>query len=679
VPQRTDSPHAGATAIRAEFQNVAGPNFGGFYLLNGILPNGALSPQPNFGTVPNAGLDLTGGASLTFWARGQNGGEVVDFFMGGVGRDPNTGQPLPGTSFPDSTPVVKQRFVLTNQWAQYSIDVTGRNLSYVLGGFGWVASDSDNPSGAVFFLDDVGYSLTPAAQAARLAQPRFLRSFETAPFQSQPPPVNDFDFVLRNIAYTYDNALALLAFLAEGSADGLRRARLIGDAFVYASEHDRTFDDGRLRDAYMAGDISLPPGWTPHDRVGTVPIPGYYIESSQTFVEIEQTGISTGNNAWTMIALLALERATGDASYGSAAVRIAQFVRGFRQDTGTFRGFRGGFDQPEMTPAERPWASTEHNLDLHAAFLRLAEATGDSQWLAEAEHARQFVEAMWDSSLGCYRAGTLDPETRNEMAGQLPVDVQAWSLLAVPGTRSLHPEVLACAEAHHRTTDSGLSGFDFNEDKDGVWFEGSAQMAVAYERAGQPQPASDLRQMLAQAQATAPWGDGFGIAAASREGLSTGFGFSYFRRRHVGATSWLVFAQQVWNPFYALPVRLGALYTVSPCRLLDTRQPGQGPALVSQMPRALATVGSCGIPASARALALNVTVTAASGSGFLTLYPSDQPPPIASTINFTGGQTRTNNAKVSLAAGGTGSLSILPFVAAGGTVHAIVDVTGYFE
>jgi hypothetical protein len=33
----TNSPHAGATAIRAEFQNVSGPNFGGFYLLNGIL------------------------------------------------------------------------------------------------------------------------------------------------------------------------------------------------------------------------------------------------------------------------------------------------------------------------------------------------------------------------------------------------------------------------------------------------------------------------------------------------------------------------------------------------------------------------------------------------------------------------------------------------------------------
>src|SRR5262249_35814428 len=63
----TDSPHAGATAIRVEYQ--AGHGFGGFYLLNGVLPSGAQAPQPNFGTVPNAGFDLTGATTLTFWAR----------------------------------------------------------------------------------------------------------------------------------------------------------------------------------------------------------------------------------------------------------------------------------------------------------------------------------------------------------------------------------------------------------------------------------------------------------------------------------------------------------------------------------------------------------------------------------------------------------------------------------
>lgn len=674
----TDSPRAGATTIRVEFQDTSGFNFGGFYLLNGILGLNDLSPQPNFGTEPNAGIDLTGATALTFWARGQNGGETIEFFMGGVGRDSSTGQPT--SPYPDSTVVVKQTFTLTAQWMQYSLNLTGHDLSYVLGGFGWVASATTNPGGAVFFLDDIEYQLSPAARIARLNQPRLLRSFETEPYQSQPSPVNDFDFVLRNIAFSYDNALALLAFLGEGSADGLRRARLIGDALVYASEHDRTFDDGRIRDAYAAGDISLPPGWTPNGRTGTVPIPGFYVESTQTFFEIEQRRMSTGNNAWGMIALLALHKSTGDARYLTAALRIAQFVEEFRQDTGTYQGFRGGLDMPESaSPVPFAWASAEHNLDLYAAFSRLAQATGDTQWLIEAEHAGLFLESIWDSSIGCYRAGTIDPSTRNENPGTLPVDVQAWSVLAVPSVLSLHPGVLSCVETHHVTTDQGWTGVDFNEDKDGVWFEGSAQFALAYEQAAQESSAQALRLMLAQAQATPPFGDGFGIVAASRDGLTTGFDFFYFRRRHVGATAWNVLAQLTFNPFYALPVHQGELFTLAPCRLMDTRNPQDGPALTSQVPRLVATLGKCGIPLSAVVLVVNVTIVGPTSGGHLTLYPGNQAIPLTSTINFQTGQTRGNNAFVLLAPDDAGTLGLHAALSGGGTAHVILDVNGYFE
>src|ERR1700740_3645096 len=40
----TDNPHSGATAIRAEFDNTTGTNFGGFLFLNGVLPAGATAP-----------------------------------------------------------------------------------------------------------------------------------------------------------------------------------------------------------------------------------------------------------------------------------------------------------------------------------------------------------------------------------------------------------------------------------------------------------------------------------------------------------------------------------------------------------------------------------------------------------------------------------------------------------
>lgn len=46
---------------------------------------------------------------------------------------------------------------------------------------------------------------------------------------------------------------------------------------------------------------------------------------------------------------------------------------------------------------------------------------------------------------------------------------------------------------------------------------------------------------------------------------------------------------------------------------------------------------------------------------------------------FGQGQTRANNAILPLAANGSGTLAITPFVAGNGTVHVIVDVVGYFE
>ncbi|MGH9937007.1 MAG: hypothetical protein ACREAM_12220, partial [Blastocatellia bacterium] len=564
----TGNPHSGATAIRCEF-TPGGVNFGGFYYHNGVLPSGANAPIPNFGTALNAGINLTGATALTFWARGERGGETVEVFMGGVGRNPNTGAALnpcvPGFAgpcpAPDSTPVVKATLTLTTDWRKYSLDLSGRNLSYVLGGFGWVVDGALNPQGAVFYFDDIQYELSAERRTQRLNEPRFIRSFTTLPLQPDPNDANrddDIDLVLRNTAFVYDNALAALAFLAdEGNADSLRRARLIGDAFVYATGHDRFFNDGRLRSAYGAGDIALPPGWTPNNRAGTAPVAGFYFETPQRFdfVELgESLTIDTGNNAWVMIALLALHRRTGDARYLDAARLLGELIRTFRQNSGTYQGFLGGLqiNLPETTapPTPRTYASAEHNLDVFAAFTLMFGATNEAQWRTDAAHARQFVEAMWDANGGCYLAGTLNPNARNASPNQLPVDVQAWAALATTDALTLHPQLLNCAEINHRNTHHTFSGFDFNNDRDGVWFEGTAQMAAAYAWAGYPAMAGGLRRELQRAQQTAPYGDGRGIAAVCHDGIETGFGFKLFRRLHVGATAWNVFAQLGFNPYY---------------------------------------------------------------------------------------------------------------------------------
>jgi hypothetical protein len=123
----------------------------------------------------------------------------------------------------------------------------------------------------------------------------------------------------------------------------------------------------------------------------------------------------------------------------------------------------------------------------------------------------------------------------------------------------------------------------------------------------------------------------------------------------------------------------GTYFTLLPCRLLDTREPGQGPALLDGAPRTLAAHGRCGVPATARALAVNLTVVAATADGFLIVYAGDASPPATSDLSFAAGQTRANNALVALASDGSGTLSLLPTLAGAGAVHVIVDVVGYFE
>jgi hypothetical protein len=123
-----------------------------------------------------------------------------------------------------------------------------------------------------------------------------------------------------------------------------------------------------------------------------------------------------------------------------------------------------------------------------------------------------------------------------------------------------------------------------------------------------------------------------------------------------------------------------SFFTVSPCRLVDTRQasgvPVGGPGLQAQRARVLKVTESCAIPSTARAVALNVTVTEPGAPGNLRLYPGGSMP-ATSTVNYAAGQTRANNAIVPLSV--MGNLTAYASQAAGTSLHLIIDVSGYFE
>lgn len=124
-------------------------------------------------------------------------------------------------------------------------------------------------------------------------------------------------------------------------------------------------------------------------------------------------------------------------------------------------------------------------------------------------------------------------------------------------------------------------------------------------------------------------------------------------------------------------------FTLTPCRLLDTRDPDGphgGPILQAQQPRIFLAAGHCGIPSTAAALSVNVTVVTPSSGGSLTLYPAGWPlPPNTSAISFSTDQTRSNNALLFLSGAPERAFRVFPGLEFSETVHLIVDVNGYFE
>jgi hypothetical protein len=119
-------------------------------------------------------------------------------------------------------------------------------------------------------------------------------------------------------------------------------------------------------------------------------------------------------------------------------------------------------------------------------------------------------------------------------------------------------------------------------------------------------------------------------------------------------------------------------YPLSPCRVVDTRSATStnGGPVLNTTPRSFRIRGNCGVPVTAQAVSLNVTVTAASLPSWVRLWPSAQTEPAVSNINFDPSfPALANGALVGLSAN-TNDLSVRN---SEGTVHLILDVTGYFQ
>jgi hypothetical protein len=399
---------------------------------------------------------------------------------------------------------------------------------------------------------------------ATRAAVRFLKGVTNAHHASGPRLAQSYqdDSGLTDIAFVYDNALAIIALLGAGEGAS---ARALGDGLLYAQEHDGTYTDGRLRQAYHTKTFV--------NDSGTAPVGSDYGLS----------GTAVGDMAWAGIALARLARATGIGRYRTGAIKIADWIQ-----TNTYSELRfGGYTFGETAGLTKR-KSSEHNIDVAAFFRMVHTLTGKRVWRDRADHAWSFIEQMWNAEDGFFWTGSLDDDADiNKLDTQLPLDVQTWSWLA--RRRNAYAGALDWAASNLATTDTPqrlnssltgnqrVSGVAFasgslradptvpidqwnptKPDSGGVWFEGTSQLALALadrNRAGDRAAAQELLDAVIWAQRELGAGQSFGakrieggIVAASSP-MHTGFGFGYYPNLHTGATAWFVFAGSGVNPY----------------------------------------------------------------------------------------------------------------------------------
>jgi hypothetical protein len=134
----TNNPHSPPTSMRVEyFARVDNDGWAGVYWQY---------PDNNWGE--QKGYNLSGHDKLTFFARGEEGQEIGEFSVGGIkGKYNDT----------ISTPITTGPIHLTKEWKQYVIDLRGKNLNQISGGFCVVVTKKDNPAGSVIYIDDLYY------------------------------------------------------------------------------------------------------------------------------------------------------------------------------------------------------------------------------------------------------------------------------------------------------------------------------------------------------------------------------------------------------------------------------------------------------------------------------------------------------------------------------------------
>lgn len=134
-----DDPYRGGCCIEVTFDDRKGS--GGIRKRWGGIT--WQHPSDNWGDE-EGGLDLTGASQLSFWAKGKEGGEEVEFRMGIIKRN---------KKFYDTASVDLGKVKLDDVWKQYVMKLKGKDLSRIVTGFSFTVRGKGKP--VTFYLDEI--------------------------------------------------------------------------------------------------------------------------------------------------------------------------------------------------------------------------------------------------------------------------------------------------------------------------------------------------------------------------------------------------------------------------------------------------------------------------------------------------------------------------------------------
>jgi len=229
-------------------------------------------------------------------------------------------------------------------------------------------------------------------------------------------------------SYTYDNALAAIASMVSGN---FGVAKEILDTLCFEVQNS---PEGVPFGRYFYNDVN-----------GSGNIDAY-----------------CGNIAWLLQALDIYQKQTGDKAYFAVQKKLADFLLTLQDTDGGLRGKTGVL-----------WKSAEGNIIAYAAIRNFGSLNGLSIYTAKAENIKTFLKSqvVWN---GTYFNQGPNDNTRI-------IDVQALGVLLLGNS---YAGALNWAEKYLKCTKpfgvSSVTGFDFDDNLDTVWLEGTLQAALAF-------------------------------------------------------------------------------------------------------------------------------------------------------------------------------------------------------